>query len=330
MRIGRRELITLLGGAAALPIAARAQQPAVPVIGSLHGISAAAGASRMAAFRSSLGEIGFVEGRNVAIEYRWSDGQSNELPALVDDLVRRKVAVLVVGGSDVTVRTTMSATKTIPIVFYTASDPVDAGFVASIGRPGGNVTGVTALATETSGKRFDLLHQLAPGVGKVGLLVNPNNPRLTQDFIERSQAAARRLGLDTVVFQAGTSDEIGSAIAAAAQQQVGAISIANDGYLGSRSQQIAFFALRHGLPTISGGGRQFAEAGLVMSYGSNVVDSYRFIGGYVGRILKGEKPADLPVVQPTKFELVINVTAAKALGLTVPPTLLAIADEVIE
>jgi putative ABC transport system substrate-binding protein len=326
----RRDFITLLGGAAAWPIAARAQQAGLPVIGSLHGISAAQGASRMAAFRSSLGESGFVEGRNVAIEYRWSDGQSDKLPALVDDLVRRKVAVLVVGGSDVAVRTAMSATKTIPIVFYTASDPLDAGFVSSIGRPGGNVTGVTALATEISGKRLDLLHELVPGVTKVALLVNPSNPRLTQDFIERSEAAAHRLGLDTFVFQAGSSDEIGSAIAAAAQQQVGAISIANDGYLGSRSQQIAFFALRHGLPTISGGGRQIAEAGVLMSYGSNTIDSYRFVGGYVGRILKGEKAANLPVLQTTTFELVINVTAAKALGLTVPPSLLAIADEVIE
>jgi putative ABC transport system substrate-binding protein len=329
--IRRRDLIMALGGAAAAwPLAVRAQQPAVPVIGSLHGISAAQGASRMAAFRRSLGEIGFVEGRNVAIEYRWSDGQSDKLPALVDDLVRREVVVLVVGGSDVAVRTAMSATKTIPIVFYTASDPLDAGFVPSIGRPGGNVTGVTALATEISGKRLDLLHELVPGVTKVALLVNPNNPRLTQDFIERSEAAAHRLGLDTVVFQAGTSDEIGSAIAAAVQQQVGAISIANDGYLGSRSQQIAFFALRHGLPTISGGGRQFAEAGLLMSYGSNTIDSYRFLGGYVGRILKGEKAANLPVLQTTTFELVINATAAKALGLTVPPSLLALADEVIE
>jgi putative ABC transport system substrate-binding protein len=328
--IRRRQFITLLGGAAAAwPIAARAQQAAVPVIGSLQAILAAEGAGRMAAFRSGLGETGFVDGRNVAIEYRWSDGQSDKLSALADDLIRRKVAVLVVGGTDVATQTAMSATKTIPIVFSTASDPVDAGFVPSIARPGGNVTGVTALAAETSEKSLDLLHELVARVTKVALLVNPNNPRLTQDFIE-SQAAAHRLGLDTLVFQAGSSDEIGSAIAAAAQQKVGAISIANDGYLGSRSQQIAFFALRHGLPTISGSGRQFAEAGLLMSYGSNLIDSYRFIGGYVGRILKGEKPADLPVVQPTKFELVINLTAAKALGLTVPQSILLRADEVIE
>ena len=328
--IGRRQFITLLGGAAAgWPLAARTQQAAVPVIGSLQAISAAEGAGRMAAFRSGLGEIGFVDGRNIAIEYRWSDGQSDKLSALADDLVRRKVAVLVVGGSDVATRTAMSATKTIPIVFSTASDPVDAGFVSSIARPGGNVTGVTALAAETSGKRLDLLHELIPGVTKVALLVNPNNPRLTQDFIERSEAAAHRLGLDTLVFQAGSSDEIGSAIAAAAQQQVGALSISNDAYLRSRSRQIAFFALRHGLPTV-GDARISADAGLLMSYGSNVDDNYRFIGGYVGRILKGEKPADLPVVQPTQFELVINIKTAKELGLSLSREFLLTADEVIE
>jgi putative ABC transport system substrate-binding protein len=326
----RREFITLLGGAAAgWPLAVRAQQAAVPVIGSLHGISAAQGASRMAAFRSSLGEIGLVEGLNVAIEYRWSDGQSDKLPALVDDLVRRKVAVLVVGASDEAIRTAMAATKMVPIVFSTASDPVDAGFVQSIGRPGENVTGVTTLAAEISGKRLELLRELIPSATKVALLVNPNNPRLTQDFIERSEVAARRLGLDTVVFRAGTSDEIGSAIGAAAQQRVGALSISNDSYLRSRSRQIAFFALRHGLPTVGDAGTN-TDAGLLMSYGSNVDDNYRFIGGYVGRILKGERAADLPVVQPTKFQLVINLSTAKALGLTLPPGLLAAADEVIE
>jgi putative ABC transport system substrate-binding protein len=327
--VNRRQFITLLGSAATWPLAARAQRPAIPVIGSLQGISAAQGASRMAVFHSSLSQMGFEERRNVAIEYRWADGQVNRLPALVDDLIHRNIAVLVVGASDEAIRVAMSATKTVPIVFHTASDPVDAGFVQSIGRPGGNVTGVTALAAEISGKRLELLHELVPGATKVALLVNPNNPRLTRDFIERTEAAARRLGLETVVFKAGTSDEIGSAIAAAAQQQVGALSISNEGYLGSRSRQIAFFALRHGLPTI-GSGRASAEAGLLISYGSNVADNYRFIGGYVGRILKGEKAADLPVVQPTKFELVINITTAKAIGLAIPQTLLAIADEVLE
>jgi putative ABC transport system substrate-binding protein len=325
----RRDFIAGLGGAAAWPLAARAQKGAVPVIGLLHGISEARAADRMAAFRSSLGEMGFVEGRNVAMEYRWADGQANKLPALADDLIHRNVAVLVVGASDEAIRTAMSATKTVPIVFSTASDPVDAGFVQSIGRPGGNVTGVTALAAEISGKRLELLRELIPSATKVALLVNPNNPRLTKDFIEHSEAAARRLGLDTVVFRAGTSDEIGSAIAAAAQQQVGALSISNDAYLRSRSRQIAFFALRHGLPTV-GDARISADAGLLMSYGSNVDDNYRFIGGYVGRILKGEKPADLPVVQPTQFELVINIKTAKELGLSLSREFLLTADEVIE
>jgi putative ABC transport system substrate-binding protein len=331
MTLHRRDFITLLSGAAiASPVAARAQQGAVPVVGSLHGISAAQGAARMAAFRSSLAEAGFVEGRNVAIEYRWADGQADKLPALANDLVHRNVAALVVGASDEAIRAAISATKTIPIVFHTASDPVDAGFVPSLARPAGNVTGVTALATEVSGKRLELLHELVPAASKVALLVNPNNPRVTQDFIERTEAAARRLGLDTVVFKAATNDEIGSAVAAAAQQQVGAISISPDGYLGNRSRQIAAFALRHGLPAIAPGERRNAEAGLLMCYGGNVVGNYRIIGGYVGRILKGEKPADLPVQQPTTFELIINLTTAKALGVTVPPTLLAVADEVVE
>jgi putative tryptophan/tyrosine transport system substrate-binding protein len=326
----RREFIAGLGGAAAAwPLAVRAQQSSLPEVGLLHGISAAQGAERMVVFRGSLGEIGFVERRNVAIEYRWADGQFDRLPALVEDLIRRKVAVLVVGASDVAIRAAVSATKTIPIVFHTASDPVHAGFVQSISRPGGNVTGVAALATDMVGKRLELLHELVPGATKMALLVNPNNPGLTQDVIQHTEDAASRLGIGLVVLKAGTDDEIGSAIAAAAQQRVGALSISAEGYLGSRSRQIASFALRHGLPTV-GGSRQGVEAGLLMGYGSNVVDNYRFIGGYVGRILKGEKTVDLPVLQPTRFELAINRTTANALGLTVPPTLLAIADEVIE
>jgi putative ABC transport system substrate-binding protein len=324
----RRQFIAALGGAAAWPIAAPAQQSSVPLIGSLHGISAAQGAARMAAFRSSLGEI-LIDRRNVSIEYRWADGQVDRLPALADDLIHRNVAVLVVGASDVAIRAAMSATKTIPIVFHTASDPVDAGFVPSIARPGGNITGVTALAAELSGKRLELLHEIVPGATKVGLLVNPNNPRNTQDAIERTESGARQLGLDIVVLRAGTSDEIESAIAAAAQQRVGALIMGNDAFLGTRSRQIAFFALHHRLPVI-GASRQSVEAGVLMSYGSNLLDNYRLIGGYVGRIIKGEKPADLPVLQPTRFELIVNLTTAKVLGLAVPPTLLAIADEVIE
>jgi putative ABC transport system substrate-binding protein len=283
----------------------------------------------MDVFRRSLGDMGFVEKRNVAIEYRWADGEFERLPALADDLVRRKVAVLVAGGSDVAIRAAMSATKTIPIVFQTASDPVDAGFVSSIARPGGNLTGATQAIVELTAKRLELLHELVPRANKVALLVNPNNPRVAQDFIEGTEAGARQLGLDVVVLKAGTSDEIESAISAAVQQRAGALIIGPDAILATRYRLIAFLALRHALPTTSAS-RQSVEAGVLMGYGSDSLDLYRLIGGYVGRILKGEKPADLPVMQPTKFELFINLTTAKALGLTIPPTLLAIADEVIE
>jgi putative ABC transport system substrate-binding protein len=307
----------------------RAQQRAMPVIGMLHGVSAAQWVNQMAVFRRSLGDMGFVEKRNVAIEYRWADGEFERLPALADDFVRRKVAVLVAGGSDVAIRAAMSATKTIPIVFQTASDPVDAGFVSSIARPGGNLTGATQAIVELTAKRLELLHELVPRANKVGLLVNPNNPRAAQDFIEGTEAGARQLGLDVVVLKAGTSDEIESSISAAVQQRAGALIIGADAILGTRNRLIAFLALRHALPTMSAG-RQSVEAGVLMGYGADSLDLYRLIGGYVGRILKGEKPADLPVMQPTKFELFINLTTAKALGLTVSPSLLALADEVIE
>jgi putative ABC transport system substrate-binding protein len=326
--MNRREFVAGLG-AAAWPVVARTQQSSLPVIGLLHGISAAQGTDRLTALRSGLGEMGFVEGRNLAIEYRWADGQFDRLPALADDLIRRKVAVLVVGASDVAIRAAMSATKTIPIVFHTASDPVHAGFVPSIARPSGNITGATALASEIVGKRIELLHELVPGVTKMALLVHPTNPALMKVVIQHTEEAASRLGIGLIVLKADTDEEIGSAVSAAAQQQAGALSISADGYLGSRSRQIAAFALRHGLPTI-GGAPQGVEAGLLMSYGANVVENYRFIGAYVGRILKGEKAADLPVLQPTRFVLSINRTTANALGITVPPTLLAIADVVIE
>jgi putative ABC transport system substrate-binding protein len=327
----RRDCLTLLVAAAAGPLTARAQQPAMPVIGMLHGVSAAAYADRMTVFRRSLGDMGFVERRNVSIESRWADGQFDRLPALADDLVRRKVAVLVAGGSDVAIQAAMSATKTTPIVFQTASDPVDAGFVSSIARPGGNVTGFTTIGVDLAAKRLELLRELIPRATKVALLVNPNNPRVTQEVIEGTEAGARQLGLDVVVLNAGTSDEIESAISAAVQQRAGALVIGADAFLGTRFRLIAYLALRHGLPTTAGGNtHQTVEAGVLMGYGPDPLDTYRLIGSYVGRIIKGEKPGDLPVMQPTKFELFINLTAAKALGLTVPPSLLAIADEVIE
>jgi putative tryptophan/tyrosine transport system substrate-binding protein len=325
----RREFITLLGGAAAWPLAARAQQAAMPVIGVLHGVSAAQWADRMAGFHRGLGEAGLAEGRNVAIDYRWAEGQFDRLPAMAADLVSRKVAVISAGAPDVAVRVAMAATKTIPIVFVTASDPVGAGFVPSLGRPEGNVTGITLIGTELVAKRLELLHELLPGATRIAVLVNPNNPGLTRDNIEQSEAAVHRLGLEMVVIKAGTESETESAVVAAVQQQAKALIMGNDAYLSSRSRQIAFFALRHALPTMSES-REGVAAGLLMSYGPNQTDSFRQAGLYVGRIIKGEKSADLPVLQPTKFELVINLTTAKAIGLKIPESFLLRTDEVIE
>jgi putative tryptophan/tyrosine transport system substrate-binding protein len=327
--IQRRHFITLLGGAATWPLAARAQQPAMPVIGVLHGVSAAQWTYHMAGFHRGLGETGFAEGRNVAIEYRWAEGQFDRLSAMAADLVSRKVAVISAGAPDVAVRAAMAATKTIPIVFVTASDPVGAGFVPSLGRPEGNVTGVTLIGTELVAKRMELLHELLPDAIRIAVLVNPNNPGLTRDNIQQSEAAVRRLGLEMVVIKAGTESEIESAVVTAVQQQANALSIGSDAYLSSRSRQIAFFALRHALATMSDS-RETVAAGLLMSYGPNQADSFRQAGLYVGRIIKGEKSADLPVLQPTKFELVINLTTAKAIGLKIPESFLLRADEVIE
>ena len=324
----RREFIAVLGGAAAAwPFAARAQQAAMPVIGSLAGVSAAQWAERMATFRRGLSETGYVEGRNVVIEYRWAEGQFDRLPALRP--ISSRKATVIFASLDVGVQAAMAATKTIPIVFTTASDPVAAGFVSSLARPVGNVTGITFVSVELIAKRLELLHELLPGAIRIAVLVNPNNPGITQNVIEHSQAAARRLGLEIVVLTAATESEIESSVVSAVQQQAAALSIGTDAYLTSRSRQIAFFALRHALPTL-GTTRENVAAGMLMSYGTNQVDSYRQAGVYVGRILKGEKPADLPVLQPTKFELLINGTTAKAIGLKIPESFLLRADEVIE
>jgi putative tryptophan/tyrosine transport system substrate-binding protein len=328
--MNRREFITLLGGAAAVwPLSARAQQRVIPVIGVLHGVSAAQWADRMVGFNQGLSEAGFAEGQNVAIDYRWAEGQFDRLPAMAADLVSRHVAVICAGAGDVAIRTAMAATKTIPIVFTTASDPVRAGFVTSLGRPGGNVTGATFMGVELVAKRVELLHETLPGATRIALLVNPNNPGLMQDNIQLSKVAVQRLGLEMVVVQAGSESEIESAVVAAVQQQANALSIGNDAYLSSRSRQVALLALRHALPTMSES-RDGVAAGLLMSYGPNQAETFRQAGHHVGRILKGEKPADLPVIQPTNIDLFINLTTAKALGLTVPPTLLARAAEVIE
>jgi putative ABC transport system substrate-binding protein len=326
----RRELITLLGGAAAVWLQeARAQQPMMPVIGSLYGVSAAEWAIPMAGFRRGLSEWGFDEGRNVVIDYRWAEGQFDRMPAMAADLVRRKVAVILVGGNLDGVRAAMSATQTIPIVFTTASNPVTNGLVASLNRPGGNATGVTVFAAELGPKRLELLHELLPTAKKIALLVNPKVPAVMEGDIQGAQTAARSLGLEMIVVRAGSENEIEEAFAAAAQERASALQIGNDAFLDGRREKIAALSLRHALPTMSLT-REAAAAGSLMSYGSNRLDVYRHAGIYVGRILKGEKPADLPVQQPTKFELAINLKTAKALAIDVPPTLLAIADEVIE
>jgi putative tryptophan/tyrosine transport system substrate-binding protein len=287
--VGRREFITLIGGAAAWPLAVRAQQPAMPVIGSLYGVSAAEWASPMAGFRRGLSEWGFDEGRNVAIEYRWAEGQFDRMPAMAADLVRRKVAVILVGGNLDGVRAAISATQTIPIVFTTASNPVTNGLVASLNRPGGNATGVTVFAAELGPKRLELLHELLPTGKKIALLVNPKVPAVMESDIQGAQTAAGSLGLDVIVVRAGSENEIEEAFAAAAQERASALQVGDDAFLDGRREKIAALSLRHVLPTMSLT-REAAAAGSLMSYGSNRLDVYRHAGIYVGRILKGEKP----------------------------------------
>jgi putative ABC transport system substrate-binding protein len=326
----RRKFIRLVGGAAAAwPLAGRAQERrGLPVIGALYGVSAAEWTRPMAGLHRGLGEIGFVEGRNVAIEYRWADGKSDRMPAQAADLVARKVAVIVVGASLPGVRAVKAATQTIPIVFTTNTDPVAAGIVASLNRPGGNATGVSGLGSELGPKRMELLHELLPTATRFAVLVNPTNPFTMQDGIQAAQTAGPRLGLEIIVIRAGNEQEIEAAFTTAVEQGAAAL-IGTDAYFESRRDQLAGLSLRHRLPSTFGS-RASVEAGALMSYGASIPETYRQAGIYVGRILKGEKPADLPVLQPTKFELIINLKTAKALGLTVPPTLLATADEVIE
>jgi putative tryptophan/tyrosine transport system substrate-binding protein len=326
----RREFITLLGGAAAWPLAARAQQGAMPVIGFLNSGSPGERTHLVAAFHQGLGETAYVDGRNVTIEYRWAQGRYDRLPALADELVRQQAAVITATGDTVSPRAAKAATTTIPIIFVMGGDPVAAGLVPSFNRPGGNITGVSLVASalaELVAKQLELLHELAPKAVVVGILLNPR-PSSEVD-LSQLQSVARSKGLELVVLRANTDRDIEAAFAALVQKHAEALLIEPDVFFLDRREQLVALAARHAIPAVYSR-REYAAIGGLMSYGTSLADAYRHAGIYTGRVLKGEKPADLPVLQPTKFELVINLKAAKALGLKVPLTLQVAADEVIE
>jgi putative tryptophan/tyrosine transport system substrate-binding protein len=326
----RRAVLSLLGAAAVgWPHMARAQQQSgMPVIGYLSGFSSAAVPQLLAAFRDGLGTVGYVEGRNVAIEYRWAESQYEKLPVLAADLVRRQVNVIAATGVTASGVAAKGATTVIPIVFATGGDPVKLGLVASLNRPGGNVTGITWLSNTMAAKRLELLRELLPQAKSIGFLVNPGNPNMPSET-DDVQTAAAALGLRLLVGKAGKEDEIDSAFAGFVQARVDAVFTAGDPFFSARRVQIAILAARHVIPLCSDN-RLTAEAGGLMSYGANTVEMYRVVGLYTGRVLKGEKPADLPVQQLAKFELVLNLRTAKTLGLEIPAKLLALADAVIE
>jgi putative tryptophan/tyrosine transport system substrate-binding protein len=331
-QLKRRTFITLLGGAvaAAWPLAARAQQGATPVIGFLNSGSPGERTHLVAAFHQGLGETAYVDGRNVTIEYRWAQGRYDRLPALADELVRQQAAVITATGDTVSPRAAKAATTTIPIIFVMGGDPVAAGLVPSFNRPGGNITGVSLVASalaELVAKQLELLHELAPKAVVVGILLNPR-PSSEVD-LSQLQSVARSKGLELVVLRANTDRDIEAAFSALVQKHAEALLIEPDVFFLDRREQLVALAARHAIPAVYSR-REYAAIGGLMSYGTSLADAYRHAGIYTGRVLKGEKPADLPVLQPTKFELVINLKAAKALGLKVPLTLQVAADEVIE
>src|SRR5262245_21533170 len=328
--IGRREFITLLGGAAAAwPLGARAQQPAMPVIGFVDPVSIDVSADRLRAFRQGVKDTGYVEGENVAIEYRWAEGQYDRLPALAAELVRRQVAVIVAAGAPTTAFAAKAATTTIPIVFGVADDPVKISLVSSLARPGSNLTGINFFSTELTAKRLELLRELLPGATRMAVLVNPADATNTETILRDAEPAARAIGWQIQVHNADTSRAIDATLAAFVRERPDALFVGSSPFFTARRVQLVQLAAYHRVPATYVG-RQYTEIGGLMSYGASLTDAYRQMGVYTGRILKGAKPADLPVVQANKFELVINAQTARMLGITVPDKLLVAADEVIE
>ena len=325
----RREFITYLSGVAAWPLAARAQQPGMPVIGFLSLRSSDADARLLVSFRQGLSEAGFVEGQNLAVEYRYTEMQYDRLPSLIADLVGRRAAVIVTTGGYQSALAAKAATTTIPIVFTSGGDPVREGLVPSLNHPGGNLTGVTASQVEAASKRLGLLREILPKAAAIGVLVNPNDPITTNSETNDMHMAARSVGQRIEILQAGTARDIETVFASLTAMQISALVIAPDPFFVTEANRLVALAARHAIPTLYWR-REFAQAGGLMSYGSNLADALRVAGVYAGRILKGEKPGDLPVQQATRFELVINLKTAKALDLTIPPGVLAIADEAIE
>ncbi|MGB7705237.1 MAG: ABC transporter substrate-binding protein [Pseudolabrys sp.] len=325
----RREFIGLLGGAAAVwPLVARAQQPLMPVVGFLNAASAEGYTRQLTAFLKGLGETGYVDGRNVAIEYRWADGRSDRLPAMVADLVQRQVAVIAATSTPAALAAKASTT-TVPIVFETGADPVRLGLVANLNRPGGNVTGVTNLIVEVAPKRLQMLHELVPMATSIALLINPSEPTAAETQSRDVLSAARNLGLELHVLNASSESDLDGVFAEVTKMRVGGLVIGGSPFFTSRTKQLGALALRHAVPTVYSY-REFAMAGGLLSYGADIADAYHLVGNYTGRILKGDKPGDLPVQQATKVELYINLKTAKALGVNVPNTLIGRADEVIE